>query len=292
MEALGAVDIELTVGAARRSGRFWAWRSGSDSDDLACATLLAWWGAMSRKVDAEKVVNVRRYISRTARNLATHAIAGRPGPRTAGHTSDTRPGGKASARSGTPANRGGIRRDRDGYPGRPAGTAPPLPGLPPPPTDYPGRKPGAPGRPGRRGGTGRRKRVCAAYGGRRRAGGGSGAGQYGTARRQVWDAMADVSVGDWSSPPRSATSRRRPPQVVNAAGEVEPGGTPLDGRACTAEEAETLLAQFGAVDKDSHEPVDERVMLAEQGPRRSRPVEDSGGGDPALRHREPDRATS
>ena len=76
LASLGAVDIELAVEAASRSGHFWAWRYGCDSDDLASETLLAWWGAMSRKVDNEKVVDVRRYISRTARNLATHAIAG------------------------------------------------------------------------------------------------------------------------------------------------------------------------------------------------------------------------
>ena len=263
VEALGAVDIELAVEAASRSGHFWARRYGCDCDDLASETLLAWWGAMSRKVDAEKVADVRHYINRTARNLATHAIAGatRAEDRRAykryqaGWEGFCQERGRqptveecdamaAAIRNAQPER----RRPCPDFHRRPRT----IPVADPALLDCPG---GAVPPAGDSGFAPRMEAVAALAEAR-------GRDNLEAARRQVWDAMAERFGGPMVQPAafsdRRAAAHRK---VVNAAGGAEAVGRRWMSGTCTTEEAAALFAPFGAVDEDGRDRVVD-VMLA------------------------------
>jgi len=256
-------DVELVVAAARRSGHFWARRYGCDADDLTSETLLAWWAAMSRKRDGERVVDVRHYLNRTARNLATHAIAGatRAEDRQAFKryqswwdrfcqehgrqpSVDECDAMAVAIRDAQPERRRACpdfhRRPRAVFIDDAARLHLSAPALAP--STGTGFAP-------------RMEAVASLAEARGRE-------NLEAARRQVWDAMAERFGGPMvhqaAFDDRHAAAHRK---VIRAVGGAEAVGRRWMSGTCSAEEAAALFAPFGAVDEDACDRV-VGVMLA------------------------------
>jgi hypothetical protein len=261
--ALSTLDIERAVEAARRSGHFWARRYGCDFDDLTSETLLAWWGAMSRKGDGERVVDARHYINRTARNLATHTIAG------ATRAEDRQAYKRYQARWERFCQEQGRQPTGDECDAMAAAIRDAQPERRRPCPDFHRRPRTIPVedsalldwsgagvvRAGEREFAPRMEAVAALAEAR-------GRDNLEAARRQVWDAMAERFGGPMVQPAafkdRQAAAHRK---VISAAGGAEAVGRCWMSGTCTAEEAGALFAPFGAVDEDDRDRV-VGVMLA------------------------------
>jgi DNA-directed RNA polymerase specialized sigma24 family protein len=257
------IDVELAVEAARRSGHFWARRYGCDVDDLTSETLLAWWAAMSRKSDGEEVVDVRHYINRTARNLATHAIVGatraedRQAYKRYGSwwerfcqehgrepTVDECDAMAVAIRDAQPERRRACpdfhRRPRTAFIDDAVRLGLSAPALAPSTgSEFPPRM----------------EAVASLAEARGRE-------NLEAARRQVWDAMAERFGGPMvqqaTFDDRHAAAHRK---VIRTAGGAEAVGRRWMSGTCSAEQAAALFAPFGAVDEDSRDRV-VGVMLA------------------------------
>jgi DNA-directed RNA polymerase specialized sigma24 family protein len=258
-----AFEVELVVEAARRSGHFWARRYGSDADDLTSETLLAWWAAMSRKSDNQEVVDVRHYINRTVRNLATHAIAGatRAEDRQAYKryqswwerfcqehgrqpTVDECDAMAVAIRDAQPERRRACpdfhRRPRTVFIDDASRLGLSVPALVTSTvTEFPPRM----------------EAVASLAEARGRE-------NLEAARRQVWDAMAERFGGPMvqqaAFDDHHAAAHRK---VIRAVGGAEAAGRRWMSGTCSDEEAVALFAPFGAVDEDSRDRV-VGVMLA------------------------------
>jgi hypothetical protein len=260
---LSTLDVELAVQAARRSGHFWASRYGCDFDDLTSQTVLAWWGAMSRKSDAEMVVDVRHYIIRTARNLATHTIAG------ATRAEDRRAYKRYQARWEHFCQERGRQPTVEECDAMAAAIRNAQPERRRPCPDF-HRRPrtipvedqalvdcsGAAVALSEETEFAPRMEAVAALAEAR------GRDNLEAARRQVWDAMAERFGGPMvqlaAFDDRHAAAHRR---VVSAAGGAEAVGRCWMSGTCTAEEAAALFAPFGAIDEDGRDRA-VGVMLA------------------------------
>jgi hypothetical protein len=261
--AFSAFEVELAIEAARRSGHFWARRYGSDADELTSETLLAWWAAMSRKSDGDEVVDVRHYINRTARNLATHAIAGatRAEDRQAYKRYQSwwerfcQDHGRqptvaecdamaVAIRDAQPERRRACpdfhRRPRTVFIDDAARLGLSAPAMAPStPTEFAVRM----------------EAVASLAEARGRE-------NLEAARKQVWDAMAERFGGPMvqqaAFDDRHAAAHRK---VIRAVGGAEAVGRRWMSGTCSAEEAAALFAPFGAVEEDSRDRV-VGVMLA------------------------------
>jgi hypothetical protein len=261
--ALNTLDLERAVEAANRSSHFWARRYGCDTDELTSETLLAWWGAMSRKTHDAQIVDVGHYINRTARNLATHAIAGatRAEDRQAYKRYQARWERFCQERGREPTVEecdAMATTIRDAQPERRR----PCPDFHRRTRTIPVEvsalldRPSAAAAPSTETGFAPRMEAVAALAEAR------GRDNLEAARRQVWDAMAERFGGPMVQPAafddRHAAAHRK---IVGAAGGAEAVGRRWISGTCTAEEAAALFAPFGAVDEDGRDGA-VGVMLA------------------------------